>query len=78
MYYSNFGPATGTLRGRDVPRSIVVFGAPGSYMPVGQADSLEPDRGGNAEFRMEVGGKLLEGRWLLIAREFARAHDDGR
>jgi hypothetical protein len=46
--------------------------------PIGLADPLGPDRDGNAEFRLMVGGKFLEGRWLLISRVFVRAHDDGQ
>jgi hypothetical protein len=78
VYYSNFGPAKGPLRERDVPRSMAILGAPGSHMLLGQADPLGPDADGNAEFRLEVGGKLLEGRWLLIGREFVRAQEGGR
>jgi hypothetical protein len=46
--------------------------------PIGLADPLGPDRDGNAEFRLAVGGKLPEGRWLLVGRVFVRAHEDGR
>ena len=53
---------------------------PGARQPHarGPADPLGPDRDGNAEFRLAVGGRLLEGRWLLVGREFVRAQEDGR
>jgi hypothetical protein len=56
---------------------MAILGAPDSCMPVGQADPLGPDVDGNAEFRLEVAGRLLEGRWLLIGRKFVRAQETG-
>jgi hypothetical protein len=77
-YYSNYGPHRGPLREWEVFRSIDILPAPNQGSPIGQADPLGPDGDGNAEFRLRVGGKSLEGRWLLVGRVFVRAHEDGR
>jgi hypothetical protein len=75
MYYSDFGPLKGPLREPDVPSSMAILRTPGSHMLLGQADPLGPDADGNTEFRLEVGGRLLQGRWLLVGRKFVRAQD---
>jgi hypothetical protein len=77
LYYSGSGPAKGPLRERDVPGSMAIFRAHGSYMPAGQAYSLGPDVDGHAEFMLAVDFRLTESRWLLIDRQFARALETG-
>lgn len=77
MYYSNHGPRRGPLREWEVVGSVDVLPDPGQGSPIGQAHPLGPDRDGNAEFMLRVGGKSLEGRWLLVGREFVRALEAG-
>ena len=68
-YFTNYGPR-GSLRYRDLPGSLGVLSARDQHLPVGQADCLGPDQDGNAIFTLRVEGQAIEGRWLLIDREF--------
>lgn len=72
MYFTSYGP-TGPMKWRDVPGSMGVLPARDVHMPIGQADCLGPDDQGNAVFVLTINGVRLDGRWLLVNREFVPA-----
>jgi hypothetical protein len=73
VYYANVGPVKGPVKYRSVPSSIGVLEAPDNHMPIGQAMCLAWDAQGLAVWELIVGGQPLEGRWVIIDREFKPA-----
>ena len=71
-YFTNFGPK-GALRYRDVPVALGVLRARDDDAPIGQASCLGWDADANAVFQLRIGGQPIEGRWLLVGREFVPA-----
>jgi hypothetical protein len=68
-----FWPRTrGPLKYRDVPGSIGVLESPDNAMPIGQADCLTWDENDLAVWKLNIGGHRIEGRWMIIDREFKR------
>ena len=76
-YFTNFGPK-GALKYRDVPGSMGVLPARDDDAPIGQAFCLGWDADANAVLQLWIGGGPIEGRWLLVNREFVPAHENSR
>jgi hypothetical protein len=73
-YYATVGPLKGPLRYRDrPPGSIGVLGSPDNHTPIGMASCRGWDDQGRAVWTLTVRGQLLEGRWVIIDREFRPA-----
>jgi hypothetical protein len=70
-YFANIRQ-TGPLKYRDVLGSIGVLESPDNAMPIGQADCAMWDEKGLAVWNVNIGGQKIEGRWLIIDREFKR------
>jgi hypothetical protein len=45
--------------------------------PIGHAEYLGFDELGRAVSRLRIGGEPIEGRWLLVGREFIAAQEGG-
>jgi hypothetical protein len=71
VYFASVGPKTGPLRYRDrPPGSIGVLESPTNHMPIGMASCRGWDDQGRAVWTLTIGGQPLEGRWVIIDREF--------
>jgi hypothetical protein len=71
-YFTNFGPKV-ALKDRDVPGAMGVLRARDDDSPIGQTFSFGRDGDGDAVFQPRIGRHLIEGRWLLVGREFVPA-----
>ena len=72
-YFANVGPVKGPVKHRDLPGSIGVLESQTNHMPIRQADCRTWDENGLAVWTLTIGGQLLEGRWVIIDREFRPA-----
>ena len=73
-YFANIGPAKGPVMHRDrPPGSIGVLESPTNHMPIGMASCRGWDGQGRAVWTLTVGRQPLEGRWVIIDREFRPA-----
>jgi hypothetical protein len=71
VYFANVGPVKGPLRYRALPTgSIGVLESPTNHMPIGQASCRTWDENSLAVWTLTIGGQPLEGRWVIIDREF--------
>jgi hypothetical protein len=68
-YYANIRQ-TGPVKYRDVIGSIGVHEAPDKFMPIGEAHCKTWDENGLAVWVLTIGGQPIEGRWVIIDREF--------
>jgi hypothetical protein len=71
-YFANI-KQTGPLKYRDVPGSIGILESADNAMPIGQADCVTWDESGLAVWRLNIGGQPIEGRWIIVDREFRPA-----
>jgi hypothetical protein len=56
-----------------LPGSIGVLEAPDNAMPIGMASCIGWDLDGLAVWRLTIGGQEIEGRFVIIDREFRPA-----
>jgi hypothetical protein len=60
----------GPVRYRDIPGSIGVLESPDNRMPIGEAHCKTWDENGLAVWVLRVRGQPVEGRWVIVDREF--------
>ena len=72
-YHANVGPKTGPVKYRSVPGSIGVLESPTNHMPIGEASCRGWDESGLAVWTLRIGGQPIEGRWIIVDRQFKPA-----
>jgi hypothetical protein len=74
VYFSNLSQKTGPVKYRGLPTgSISVLEAPDNHMPIGEASCRGWDENGLAVWTLRVRGQPIEGRWVIIDRQFKPA-----
>jgi hypothetical protein len=68
-FYANI-TKLGPLKYRDVIGSIGILESLDNLMPIGQADCKTWDENGLAVWKLTVRGQPVEGRWIIVDREF--------
>ena len=68
-YFANI-KQRGPMKYRDVPGSIGVLESMDNPMPIGQANCMTWDENGLAVWELSIAGQPIEGRWVIIDREF--------
>ncbi len=60
----------GKIRYGDVPGSIGVLEASDQFMPIGEASCSTHDENGLAVWTLRIGKEEIQGRWIIVDREF--------
>jgi hypothetical protein len=72
-YHADVGPSIGLLMFEDSMRRIDVLADSTSSAPIGTASRIGSDAAGLAVWRLHVAGADLDGRWIVIDRNFVPA-----
>jgi hypothetical protein len=67
---------TGPIKYGKLPGSIGVLESPDNAMPIGQTNCKTWDQNGLAVWVLSIGGQPIEGRWVIIDREFRPAESE--
>ena len=58
---------------RAIPGLVDVLRSPDDPMPIGVAFSMGPNRCGRPSWRLNIDGKWVEGRFVIVGRMFVTA-----
>jgi hypothetical protein len=72
-YFTNAGPERGPVRYHHLPSAIGVLAAPDRHMPIGMAFEIGRTADGLAVWRLVIDGDDIQGRWVIVDREFRPA-----
>jgi hypothetical protein len=71
MYFTGF-VVSGVVRPGQLPDSIRVLGSADGLMPIGEASCVGQTKHGAALWKLVVHGREVEGRWVIMDRQFIR------
>jgi hypothetical protein len=63
---------SGLVKPGQVPDSIRVLGSGDGLIPIGAASRVGQTERGAAMWRLDVHGREVEGRWVIMDRQFIR------
>ena len=69
-YFTNAGPTTGPILWTDGYGAIGVLGSPDNHAPIGMALGCGRGEGGVHLWRLTVHQVEVQGRWIVVGREF--------
>jgi hypothetical protein len=69
-YFTSFGPQSGALSDSAALGAIAVLETPDGTTPIGVAMCVGPNVRGRAVWMLNVHGKDVPGRWVVVDREF--------
>ena len=72
-YFANIDRKKDRHPDRELPGLVEVLPTPDELKPFGVAVSQGPNRAGSLLWRLNIDGKWVEGRFVLISREFVPA-----
>ena len=76
MYFTGI-VASGVVRPGQLPDPIRVLGSVDGLIPIGQASCVGRTEHGAALWKLVVHGREVEGRWVIIDRQFIRPQWSG-
>jgi hypothetical protein len=71
MYFTGI-VVSGLVAPGQIPDSIRVLGSAGRLIPIGEATRVGQTEHGAALWKLVVHGREVEGRWVLLNRQFIR------